>query len=231
MMELSCADTVIHLKETVEDLGFAVISSCLDDDTVEHLRRHLGGAEHAQRNLLSVPIVRELARSKPLREIVGAILGPECFAVRGILFNKTQESNWKVVWHQDLTIAVRERREVSGFGSWSKKAGLTHVQPPAEIMSRMLAIRLHLDESGPDNGPLRVLAGSHKEGKLSAQRVGSWDKSNCVTCVIPMDGALLMRPLLLHASSACAVPRSRRVIHLEFAAEDLPQGLEWQDKV
>jgi len=219
------------LKPNVAEHGFAVIESCLDDSTVDLLRDHLDENKHAQRNLLSVPIVRQLAMSRPVREIVDAILGPQCFAVRGILFNKTQESNWKVVWHQDLTIAVRERREVDGFGPWSKKAGITHVQPPAEILSRMLAIRLHLDESGPDNGPLRVIAGSHSEGRFSAQQVENRQKSNCVTCIVPRGGALLMRPLLLHASSACTVPKPRRVIHFEFAAEDLPEGLQWHERV
>jgi ectoine hydroxylase-related dioxygenase (phytanoyl-CoA dioxygenase family) len=196
------------LKPLVEKHGFAVVAACLNGCTVEQLCDHLDKNKHAQRNLLSVPIVRELATSQPVREIVESILGPKCFAVRGILFNKTQESNWKVAWHQDLTIAVHERREADGFGPWSKKAGITHVQPPAEIMSRMLAIRLHLDDSGPDNGPLRVIAGSHSEGRLSAQKVENRRKSNCVTCILPRGGALLMRPLLLHASSACTVPKA-----------------------
>jgi ectoine hydroxylase-related dioxygenase (phytanoyl-CoA dioxygenase family) len=135
------------------------------------------------------------------------------------------------VWHQDLTIAVRERRDVDGFGSWTVKAGVLHVQPPADIMSGILAIRLHLDESELDNGPLRVIAGSHLEGRLSAEQIGNWKKENAVICTVPKGGALLMRPLLLHTSSACAIPKSRRVIHLEFAATDLPHGLEWQDRV
>jgi ectoine hydroxylase-related dioxygenase (phytanoyl-CoA dioxygenase family) len=214
----------------VED-GFVIAFSCLNEQTVECLRAQLGDGNHAQRNLLAVPAVRELAASCPVREIVASVLGSKCFAVRGILFNKTPTSNWKVVWHQDLTIAVRKRREVDGFGPWTTKAGVVHVQPPAEVMSRILAIRLHLDDSGPDNGPLRVIPGSQKQGRLSAEQVASWPKTNSVTCIVPKGGALLMRPLLLHASSACAVPSLRRVIHLEFAAEELPQGLEWHDKI
>jgi ectoine hydroxylase-related dioxygenase (phytanoyl-CoA dioxygenase family) len=222
---------VNDLAFNVERNGFAVIPLCLDEGTVERLRDRLADGKHAQRNLLSVPAVRELAASRPVREIVGTVLGPRCFAVRGILFNKTEQSNWKVAWHQDLTIAVRERHEIDGFGPWTTKAGVMHVQPPAEIMSHMLAIRLHLDESEPDNGPLRVIPGSHKEGRLTADCVGKWEKTNSVTCTIPSGGALLMRPLLLHASSACAVPKPRRVVHLEFAAEELPTGLEWHDRV
>ena len=167
----------------------------------------------------------------PFAQLSAPSLGQGASLLGGILFNKTQSSNWKVTWHQDLTIAVRERREVDGFGPWTMKAGILHVQPPAEIMSRMLAIRLHLDESGPDNGPLRVIPDSHKEGRLPAERVANWEKTSCVTCTVPSGGALLMRPLLLHASSACAVPKPRRVIHLEFAAAELPEGLEWHDRV
>jgi ectoine hydroxylase-related dioxygenase (phytanoyl-CoA dioxygenase family) len=219
------------IAQRIERIGFAVLPRCLDESIVQRLHDDLGNANHSQRNLLSVSAVRELAASQAVREIIGTILGAMCFAVRGILFNKTQRSNWKVAWHQDLTIAVRERREVDGFRAWSVKAGVLHVQPPAEIMSRILAIRLHLDESGPENGPLRVIPTSHKEGRLSRKQVENWQKTGCVTCTVPRGGAILMRPLLIHASSECAAPKPRRVIHLEFAAEELPQGLEWRDRV
>jgi len=214
----------------MEQTGFAVLPDCLDESVVQVLQYHLGDAKYAQRNLLSVPVVRDLAASQTIREIIGPILGAKYFAVSGTLFNKTQRSNWKVAWHQDLTIGVRERREVNGFGPWSVKAGVLHVQPPAEIMQRILAIRLHLDESGPDNGPLRVIPASHRDGRLSRKLVENWQKKDSVTCIVPRGGALLMRPLLLHASSECVVPKPRRVIHLEFSAEELPQGLEWHDR-
>jgi ectoine hydroxylase-related dioxygenase (phytanoyl-CoA dioxygenase family) len=159
------------------------------------------------------------------------VLGPKCFAVRGIFFNKTRSSNWKVVWHQDLTIAVRERKDCDGFTAWTMKAGVLPVQPPEEVMNDILAIRLHLDESGFDNGPLRVIPGTHKKGRLPTERIGRWDKHNSITYTVPRGGALIMRPLLLHASSACAIPKSRRVIHLEFAATTLPHDLDWHDNV
>jgi ectoine hydroxylase-related dioxygenase (phytanoyl-CoA dioxygenase family) len=222
---------MLDLRSNVEENGFAIVPFCLDDQAVEALREHLRDADYAQRNLLSVPAVRELAASAPLRQLVDAFLGPKCFATRGILFNKTEQSNWKVAWHQDLTIAVRERRETDGFGPWSVKAGVVHVQPPPDIMGRILAIRLHLDESGLDNGPLRVIPASHNHGRLSANEIANYSKTDAVTCTVPCGGALLMRPLLLHASSACAVPKPRRVIHLEFAVEELPNGLEWHDRI
>ena len=198
---------------------------------MEHLCSDLGDTKHVQRNLLDVPSVRELAVSEPVKQLVTACLGKECFAVRGILFNKTPNSNWKVAWHQDRTIAVRERKDVAAFGPWSMKAGVPSVQPPASVMAKMLAIRLHLDDSHENNGPLRIVPGSHKAGCLSAQEVATWRELPSVICTVPRGGAILMRPLLVHASSSCSEPQARRVIHLEFAAEDLTGGLEWHDRV
>lgn len=228
---LNFTSAMSELSPKIDKDGFATVVSCFDDQTIERLSLGLDETKYAQRNLLSVPIVREFAKSEAVRSLVGAVLGPNCYAVRGILFNKTRRSNWKVVWHQDLTIAVREHREAVGFGPWTIKAGVLHVQPTAEIMGRLLAIRIHLDDSGPDNGPLRVLPGSHREGRLSQEQIAIWQKKQSHICTVPKGGVLLMRPLLLHASSACTLPKPRRVIHLEFAAHELPQGLQWNDRV
>ena len=207
-MNWSEASAAGDLRKLVERAGFAIVPVCLDRATGERLGKEFDDSRYPQRNLLSVPSVQALAMSRPVREIMEIVLGPQCFAVRGIFFNKTPSSNWKVVWHQDLTIAVRERKDARGFGQWTMKAGVLHVQPPPEVMSGILAIRLHLDESEVDNGPLRVIAGSHTQGRLSAEQIGRWEKENAVTCTVPKGGALLMRPLLLHASSACAVPET-----------------------
>lgn len=224
-------DRSINFAQRVESDGFAVVPDCLSNETLEILSSHLSKPTHAIRNLLALPIVRELATSVTVRTLAEAVLGKSCVAVKGTFFNKTQEANWKVIWHQDLTIMVRQRREVMGFGPWTMKEEIVHVQPPAEILSRILAIRLPLDDSGPDNGPLRVRSGSHKGGRLSAEEIAVCQGEKIVVCTISRGGALLMRPLLLHESSACVIPKPRRVIHLEFAAEALPGGLEWYDRV
>lgn len=104
---------------------------------------------------------------------------------------------------------VHERREVHEFDPWTVKAGIVHVQPPADVMSRILAVKLHLGESGGGNGPLRVIPGSHGQGRFSAEEVAEWSRRDRITCAVPRGGALLMRPLLLHASSACLIPKPR----------------------
>jgi ectoine hydroxylase-related dioxygenase (phytanoyl-CoA dioxygenase family) len=230
-VNLRDTSTVGALSLLVQRDGFAVVPVCLDESTLGSLCKEFDESRFSERNILSVPSVRGLASSKPVRELMENVLGPNCFAVRGIFFNKAQSSNWKVVWHQDLTIAVRVRRDANGFGPWTRKAGVWHVQPPQNVMSGMISIRLHLDDSGPENGPLRIICGSHSRGRLSAEQISRWEKGNCVTCAVPKGGALLMHPLVLHASSACIIPKPRRVIHLEFAAAELPEGLEWYDRV
>ncbi|WP_375755288.1 phytanoyl-CoA dioxygenase family protein [Corallococcus exercitus] len=231
-----------ELAARIEREGFAILPRGITPDTADALLHALRSvseeAEPAQRrggvrNLLeNVPAVHELARSAPVREAAGSVLGPHCFAVRGLLFDKTPDANWKVIWHQDLTVAVRERHDVPGFGPWSQKAGVPCVQPPTSILEAMVAVRVHLDDCGEDNGPVRVLAGSHLEGRLSSSRIPAWlERSTPVDCLVPRCGLLVMRPLLLHASSPARVPAHRRVIHLEFAASPLPGGLEWHSRV
>jgi len=214
----------------LEHDGFAVVPEVLEASGAgARAGSQRRGSVYALRNLLGdVPEVAALADGPALRSLVAPVLGPGCFAVRGILFDKTPEANWNVVWHQDLSIAVRERRDVEGFGPWSEKAGVVHVQPPAAVLERMVTVRLHLDDCDESNGPLLVLPGSHRGGRLTAPEIQQQRAQIAsVACPVPSGGALLMRPLLLHASSASQSPRHRRVIHLEYAAESLPGGLRW----
>ena len=216
--------------------GFALIPDALDDVTVDALLEtvaplHVEGAAGA-RNLLDVSAIQTLARSAPVRALVEPLLGPHCFAVRGIYFDKTATANWKVPFHQDLSIAVQARRDVEGYGPWSNKAGALHVQPPREVLEQMLTLRLHLDDCNAENGALRVLPGSHEAGKLSASTIARWRETRDeIICALPRGGALLMRPLLLHASSPALAPTHRRVVHLEWAARPLPGGLNWRHRV
>jgi Phytanoyl-CoA dioxygenase (PhyH) len=190
-----------------------------------------GGEVYGVRDLVwRVREIRQLAESQDLLDIVGAILGPGGFVVRGLFFDKTPTTNWNLPWHQDMTIAVKARCDVAGFGPWTLKAGIPHVQAPAELLARMVTIRLHLDDCGRQNGPLRVLPGSHTEGKLGAGAIAAWSaraEEQAVDCVVPAGGAVVMRPLLLHASASGTGQGHRRVIHLEYAAEPLPDGLAW----
>jgi hypothetical protein len=180
------------------------------------------------RNLLGIPEIQQLADGVTLRSLVNAVSGDGAKAVRGILFDKTDAANWKVPWHQDVTIAVQHRVDAEGYGPWSSKAGVLHVQPPAEVLERMLTVRIHLDDCPEENGALRVLAGTHVFGKIPEREVGGFvERSREQVCELKAGGVLLMRPLLLHASSAATQVGRRRVIHLDYAQGYLPAGMGW----
>ena len=214
--------------------GFSMFERLLTesavDDLVSFVEQNIsvesrrGGA----RNLLDFPQMRALAESFVVRSEVEAVLGRNARVVRGILFDKTEGANWKVPWHQDVTIAVTHKVEAEGFGPWSLKAGVLHVQPPAMVLERMVSVRLHLDDCPKENGALRVIPGSHTSGKLEERLIQELaERSATVTCAMFRGGVLMMRPLLLHASSASTIPGHRRVIHFDYAAAELPPGMNW----
>lgn len=208
----------------VSDLLDILASAKMDDRTSQRAGKAFG-----IRNLLNcVPATRDLANSAACRNLVEPVLGSTARVVRGIYFDKHRDANWKVTWHQDLTIAVREKVDVDGFGPWSVKAAIHHVQPPVSILENMLTVRLHLDHTDKTNGALRVLPGTHQHGRFDAEQIEYWKQRRSVfTCTATIGGALLMRPLLLHSSPAAIDPKHRRVLHFEYASTDLPDGLEW----
>ena len=150
-----------------QDDGFAIVDAGLDSGALFELGTLLDAKHPGERNLLDVSAVSQLARSETIHKLVSPLLGDNYFAVRGIFFNKTEEANWKVAWHQDCVIPVAGRRDIPGWGPWSVKAGVHHVRPASDVMSRMLAVRIHLDDCNADSGPLRVVPRSHKHGFLS----------------------------------------------------------------
>ena len=185
-----------------------------------------------RRNLLEVAKVRALASGPRLGRIVQAILGKDAFAVRALFFDKTPQANWQLGWHQDRAIAVRERHEVPGYGGWSVKSGVPHVLPPAEILAGMLTVRLHLDPCDASHGALQVLPGSHRQGFLPEESLRAARSSpDTVWCEVEAGDAVIMRPLLAHASGRCEKPAHRRVVHVEYASSPLPSPLEWFDVV
>src|SRR4051812_13350383 len=134
----------------VQTLGYGVVPGLLTAAQADTLAAELDAVQRSAgagdvRKLLRVPGVGALAEEAGVGEIVNSILGPSAPPVRGILFDKTPEANWNVLWHQDLSIAVKERREVAGYGPWSVKAGMVHVQPPRGVLERMVTVRVNLD--------------------------------------------------------------------------------------
>lgn len=178
--------------------------------------------------MLIHPAVRRFATSGDVLDAVRPFLPDSPRPVRAIYFDKSPGSNWLVAWHQDLTISVTHQVEAPGFGPWSTKDGLAHVQPPVDVLQTMITFRLHLDDTDESNGALRLLPGSHCHGRLTAPDIERLRASIPEeTCCASRGDALLMRPLILHASGRSTSNRHRRILHIEYAGYDLPHGLHW----
>ena len=185
----------------------------------------------AIRNLLGeIPALWPLLDTPALRSLLGALLPAGGHLTKAIYFDKPAGSNWLVAWHQDLMINVdRRAADMPGFGPWTTKAGWVAVQPPVPVLENTVTIRLHLDDCDATNGALKVVPGSHLGGVVPAETIASHTTAATV-CAVPAGGAMLMKPLLLHASNRSTSDRPRRVIHLEFSTVELPAGLAWCER-
>jgi ectoine hydroxylase-related dioxygenase (phytanoyl-CoA dioxygenase family) len=149
------------------------------------------------------------------REALGSA---EAVPYRATLFEKSGESNWLVVWHQDTALPLEARFDAPGWGPWSLKEGIAYAHAPTWALELIVALRLHLDPSRAGNGPLRVIPGSHRLGVLSDDEVFEVAHRQLhVECLVERGGVLAMRPLLIHSSPKAELPEPRRVLHLEYA--------------
>jgi ectoine hydroxylase-related dioxygenase (phytanoyl-CoA dioxygenase family) len=212
----------MSLCTTIWENGFAVIASVLRaGELPEVLAALADGANRSRagvRNLLANAAVRRVATSGALLGLAEEILGPNSFPFRATLFEKTPESNWRVTWHQDKALPITERRDVDGWGPWTKKAGIWHALTPAAALEPLVALRLHLDDSTESNGPLRVIPRTHSCGILSAAEVDRIVAAQeGIACTASRGSVVAMRPLILHASSKADSATPRRVLHIEYA--------------
>jgi ectoine hydroxylase-related dioxygenase (phytanoyl-CoA dioxygenase family) len=222
--------------------GFAVLPGLYEPAEVAAL---LHAVEHAPvsgpnfrrsqevfaiRNLLGeIPELWPLLANKPLLALLAQLFPEGCQVVKAIYFDKPAQSNWLVPWHQDLMINVDQRADAPGFGPWTSKPEGVAVQPPVPVLENVCTIRVHLDDCDATNGALKVVAGSHLRGVVGAAEIGDFTPA-AVSCAVPAGGAMLMKPLLLHASHRSTSNRPRRVMHLEFASVELPAGVEWRER-
>jgi hypothetical protein len=168
-----------------------------------------------------------LAPDGPLRPAV-ATLGLAARPVRAILFDKTPGANWALGWHQDRTVAVRERRDAPGYGPWSIKAGVQHVEPPFDVIEPMVTIRVHLDDVPADNAPLLIAPGSHRLGRIAEPDIAdAVERCGTATCLARRGDVWAYATAILHASAASSGHARRRVLQVDYAAHDLAKPLEW----
>lgn len=218
-----------------ENDGFAVLSQILTDSECERISTSLTQISNkgiGSRSLLEFPWCKELTQVIRQHHAIVTALPNDAVAVQCTYFEKSQDQNWLVPIHQDLSIPVREKIEHSELSGWSEKEGAVFVQPPVTVLQELVAVRIHIDECGVDDGPLRVVPGSHMQGRFSNKSaLAKRDNLGEVVCTVAKGGALLLKPLLLHASSKAVGSSRRRVLHLLFGPRLLPFNLRWQHAI
>ena len=179
--------------------------------------------------LQEVPDVYPFIFNEKLNSIITSVYGSGYFPVKSIYFDKPVSSNWFVAYHQDLTISVKNKVDLPGYGPWTVKHNQFAVQPPLNVLQSNFTIRIHLDDACKDNGALKVIPGSHLKGIYRPESI-DWAIEKEDICEVEAGGIMLMSPLLLHASNRTVNNKKRRVIHIEFSNVALTYGLDWSEK-
>lgn len=229
------------MKQDFISNGFAIINDVFSQkevdaivDTIEQVDstrptfRRSADLFAIRQFVKEVPQVMPLIFIETLTNIIHDLFGKDYFIVKSIYFDKPGDSNWFVSYHQDLTISVDKKIELEGFGPWTVKQNQFAVQPPLPVLESNVTIRIHLDDTDEHNGALRVISGSHLKGIIRSETI-DWSKETEITCKVKRGGIMLMRPLLLHASSRSTENKRRRVIHIEFSNKRLPEPLQWSE--
>ena len=208
---------------TTADEGYAICKDVLprpDLALVEAALRTLHRTRAGARHLLRLADVGRLARDARLIDLAARFIGEPVIPLTATLFDKSADANWLVTWHQDTALPVRTRRDAASWGPWSMKAGQLYAHAPSEVLSAVVALRVHLDDSAADNGPLRVLPGTHRLGRVDEDQLrAATQRVAALSCLVAAGGVIAMRPLTIHASSKATSTAPRRVLHIEYAPQ------------
>lgn len=234
--QIAVSDAVVAHKKLVKN-GFSIINDVYTKKELrtigKELHMYFSNCEEStfgkRRLLQDIPSLKPLLFNENLKLLINTI-DPNAFQVKSIFFDKPEDANWFVSWHQDVPINIKERKETVGFTSWTKKQDIHSVCPPDEVLQNMFTIRIHLDETTSQNGALKVISGTHNKRFTSEELTAITSNTTPTIIEVQEGGIQLMKPLLLHASSKVLNQKRRRVIHLEFSSTVLPNGLEWLER-
>lgn len=232
-------DTKLQLDEN----GFAILENIYTEAEIQQLLSIIENTDttaatfRKSENLFAIrQFLKEIPKTLPvllnqnLQHIMREVMGKSYFSVKSIYFDKPAESNWFVAYHQDLTISVNQKSYIEGFGPWTVKQNQFAVQPPLDILENIFTLRIHLDDTNTHNGALKVIPGSSNKQIYRPENI-DWDNETETTCSVPKGGVMIMKPLLLHSSGRTTNSQRRRVIHIEFSNKELPEGLQWSERI
>ncbi len=230
-------------KNLIQENGFTVINNIFSEEEIETISEAIQNIDTSKETfrksedlfairqfLKEVPYVKDLVFNEDLKTIIKEIFGENYFAVKSIYFDKPEKSNWYVAYHQDLTISVDKKIDLENFGPWTTKQNQFAVQPPLDILENIFTIRIHLDETDENNGALKVVPKSNAKGIYRPETI-DWSVETENICNVEKGGIMIMKPLLLHGSNRTTNGKKRRVIHIEFSDKELPEVLNWSERM
>lgn len=229
-------------KQKFEEAGFLIINNIYNTEEIIAITRTIEEADSSKHNfrkstglyairqfLQEIPAIQPLIFTPKLHRVITEIIGPHYFVVKSIYFDKPENSNWYVAYHQDLTISVDKKEQQEGFTNWTNKQNQFAVQPPIAILKNIVTVRIHLDDTDENNGALKIIPGSHAKKIYRPENIDRTTEQETF-CPVNTGGIMLMKPLTLHSSNRTTNNKKRRVIHIEFSSQALPGNLQWSEK-
>ncbi|PBQ30445.1 phytanoyl-CoA dioxygenase [Sphingobacteriaceae bacterium] len=234
--------TDIHkYKNSLNKNGFVTIDKIYSDVEIEKIISLISNADSSRSTfrkstdlfairqfLKEIPQTTPLIFNDTILTLINSLFGSDFFIVKSIYFNKPEQSNWFVSYHQDLTISVDSKTDLKGYGPWTVKQNQFAVQPPIDILQSIYTIRIHLDDTDEENGALKIISGSHSKGIYRPENIDRTKETETI-CPVTRGSVMVMRPLLLHSSGRTTNNNKRRVIHIEFCNKTLPSGIKWAE--
>lgn len=231
------------MKEQILNQGFTIVENVFSTEEIDNLLFTISHADTSKptfRTTNDLFAIRQFLKEVPasldkifntkLSNLISELFGEDYFVVKSIYFDKPENSNWFVSYHQDLTISVDKKLELDGFGPWTTKQNQFAVQPPLNVLQNNFTIRIHLDNTDNENGALKVIPGSHLKGIYRPQTI-DWAIESEIICNVKKGGVMFMKPLLLHSSGRTTNNNKRRVLHIEFSRTELPENLYWAERI
>ena len=216
----------IYTEEEIESILQTIVQVDKTNDTFRKSKDLFAIRQFLKEVPTSIPLVF----NDNLKNIIQELFGDNYFVVKSIYFDKPEDSNWYVSYHQDLTISVENKIEKDGYGSWTLKQNQYAVQPPLEILENIFTIRIHLDRTDENNGALKVIPKSHLKNIYRPELI-DWTNETESICNVDRGGIMIMKPLLLHSSSRTTNKQKRRVIHIELSNRELPADMNWSERL
>jgi hypothetical protein len=188
----------VRVADAIGQAGRERLLRLLEPERLVGATRHrLGGVVGARHLLSTIPELGAELKASGVDALVSGVLEVSAFPIDAAYFDKQSAANWTVPVHQDRVLPV-----ASDFGPKRRTTnGVAVSEPSTTALARLLAVRIHFDQTDGETGALFVLPGSHCSGVFTTEQIRAIPLTSFVPCMADVGDVLLMRPLLLHRSA------------------------------